>query len=106
MQREDFILARDKAYINLEKLKIKYEETKEIDLDTYELVVREYHLRMSALRMFDIFKRESDASVGRWTSASYIKYYECAIMLHELANLGDTLYDIQNSNLTSEYKAV
>lgn len=97
MYREDFILARDKAYVNLEKLKIKYNETKQLDLEEYENAVREYHLRMAALRMFEIYHKKSEENAGKWSTGEHFVYYNCADMLNQMADLGDTFYDVKNT---------
>jgi hypothetical protein len=101
ISREDFILARDKAWARLEQLKIEYKKNNVLDLDQFERASREYHLLNASLRLFEIYRQESEARLGRWTSGEHFAYHTSATILAELAELGDALYDLKKNHLTN-----
>lgn len=101
--RREFVDALELAKFNLDKFKAKCSTTQgKIDLDEHENLVREYHLRSAALRLYEIYTHESNKHVGQWNSGEYFAYYKSAQYLSELARLGEIFYDIQNKGLTND----
>ena len=99
--KEDKILARDKALIKLEKLKDEIKAGKQVDYDLFEKAVRETCLHLASFRFWEIYERESEARMGRWSNGDHVIWAKASDALSNLANLGETLYDVKYSGLTN-----
>lgn len=99
--REDKILARDKALLKLEKLRDEIKAGKQVDYDLFERAVRECCLHQASLRLFEIYAKESDAHMGKWSDGGYITWARASDALSRLADLGEVMFDIKYSHLTN-----
>jgi len=66
-------------------------------LNKLEILSGNLELKKAAKRLYEKYRSASNKAIGQWNNGSYIKYFEAAELLLDLADKGDLFYDIDKS---------